>query len=259
MSHMRGGIRTTRPEQAARVQKPAEVQQNTQSHSVGDRERLVSGLIGGGMILHSLGSRFSGAGAIEALIGAALVHRSLTGRCPTYDMLGLNTHDHTDTSSIGRHKVRSNRAVKVEQSVMVERPVTDLYAFWRQLDNLPTIMSHVRSVQPLDDRRSHWIVKTIPGAPTIEWDAEIINEIRNERIAWETLRGSTIEHAGSVQFKPADDERRTMVTVTLQYDPPAGPIGAAIASLLGQDPARKIAEDLERFKQKMESQATTSR
>jgi uncharacterized membrane protein len=99
----------------------------------------------------------------------------------------------------------------------------------------------------------------LPGAPTVEWDAEIINEVENERIGWRTLEGATVEHAGSVQFQPVDGDRSTRVTVTLQYDPPAGPIGAAIAGLFGQDPRRKIADDLELFKQTMESQAPSSR
>jgi uncharacterized membrane protein len=147
--------------------------------------------------------------------------------------MGINSREDSDTSSLGRPKVRTERAIKIEQSVTINRPQQDLYRFWRQLDNLPKVMSHVRSVQQIDDRRSHWVVDTMPGAPTVEWDAEIINEVENSQ--------------------------GTRVTVTLQYDPPAGPIGAAIAGLFGQDPRQKIAEDLQRFKQTMESQAASSR
>ena len=201
----------------------------------------------------------SAVSGIGALIGIALVHRSLTGYCPAYDLTGVNTRDQTDTSSLGRRKVHTDRALKVEQSIVVERSAKDLYRFWRQLDNLPTVMSQVRTVESLDNHRSHWVVNTLPGAPTVEWDAEIINEVENDRIGWRTLEGATVEHAGSVQFQPVDGDRSTRVTVTLQYDPPAGPIGAAIAGLFGQDPRRKIADDLERFKQTMESQAPSSR
>ncbi len=155
--------------------------------------------------------------------------------------------------------MQSDRAMKIEQSITIQRSAKDLYAFWRQLDNLPTIMTQVRSVEPLDDRQSHWIINTLPGAPTVEWDAEIINEIENERIGWKTLDGALVEHAGSVRFKPLNGGRQTEVTVTLQYDPPAGAIGAAIADLLGQEPGQKIARDLVRFKEAMESHTTASR
>ncbi|MCS6296870.1 MAG: DUF2892 domain-containing protein [Nitrospira sp.] len=267
MAHMRGGVRTTTSERQGKSERqmrspsPADEQQHAQDtfKNVGRKERLVSGLIGGGLLLHSLRPPISGLSALKAVLGIALMQRSVTGHCAAYDLLGMNRHDQSDTSSIGRAKVHSNQALKIERSITIRRSAKDLYAFWRQLDNLPTIMSQVRSVTPLDDRRSHWVINTLAGAPTLEWDAEIIHEIENERIGWKTLDGATVEHAGSVRFKPLDGESQTQVTVTLQYDPPAGAIGAAIADLLGQEPGQKIARDLERFKDAMESQATASR
>ena len=106
----------------------------------------------------------------------------------------------------------------------------------------------------INEHQSHWIVDTLPHAPEIEWDAEIINEVDDERIGWRTLKGAVVEHAGSVVFEAIG--RATKVTVTLQYDPPGGPLGAALASLLGQDPAQKIGEDLARFKEVMEKPST---
>ncbi|ULA58635.1 MAG: Cyclase/dehydrase [Nitrospira sp.] len=268
MAHMRGGIRTTPPGGRDRTEPNMSSGFRTEGgphgyheetyRNVGDKERLISGLIGGGLLLHSLRSPFSGLGALKALLGMALVQRSFTGHCAGYDMLGMNTRDQADTSSIGRSKVHTDRAIKIERSITIQRSAKDLYAFWRHLDNLPTIMSQVRSVEPLDDRRSHWVIDTLPGAPTVEWDAEIITEIENERIGWKTLNGATVEHAGSVRFTPLNDDRRTRVTITLQYEPPAGAIGAAIADLFGQEPGRKIARDLERFKQAMESHTTVN-
>lgn len=267
MAHMRGGVRTTqaegrgKPESTMRSHSYTEEQHHAHESykNVGEKERLISGLIGGGLLLHSLRSPFSGFSALRALLGMALVQRSITGHCAAYEMLGLDTHDQTDTSSIGRSKVHSDRALKIERSITIQRPAKDLYAFWRQLDNLPTIMSQVRSVDVLDDHRSHWIINTLPGTPTVEWDAEIIHEVENERIGWKTLDGATVEHAGSVQFKPVNGDQQTRVTVTLQYDPPAGAIGAAIADVFGQEPGQKIARDLERFKEAMEPRTATSR
>ena len=119
-------------------------------------------------------------------------------------------------------------------------------------------MSHVRSVEIINDQLTHWVIETHPRAPSVEWDAEIINEVEDDRIGWRTLRGSDVVHAGSVEFEPVEDGG-TRVTVTLQYDPPAGPIGVAIASLLGQDPAKKISSDLQHFKELMESETSPSR
>ena len=120
-------------------------------------------------------------------------------------------------------------------------------------------MSHLESVQVITDRFSHWVVKTMTGLPTIEWDAEIINEVENERIGWRSLKDADVDHAGSVEFEPVGDGRSTRLTVTLQYAPIAGRIGTAVAKLLGEDPDLKIADDLQRFKESMEAgKAVTS-
>jgi uncharacterized membrane protein len=219
--------------------------------NVGEVERLASGMIGGTLLFRSVmrPSFWSGLGA---LVGIALVHRAVTGRCALYGTLGIDTSDEHDTSTLGRHKVRTSRAVKIEQSITIERSPQDLYRFWRQLENLPKVMSHVRSVESINDRLSHWVVDTVPGAPSVEWDAEIINEVEPERLGWRTLHGAAVDHAGSVEFQPIGNGESTRVTVTLQYDPPAGQVGAAIAGWIGQDPQKKITEDLARFKQSME-------
>ena len=114
-------------------------------------------------------------------------------------------------------------------------------------------MSHIRSVVAMNEHPSHWIIETLPHTRAIEWDAEIINEVDNERISWRTLKGAVVDHAGSVVFE-ALGNAITNVTVTLQYDPPGGPLGAALASLFGQDGAKIIREDLMGFKEMMENE-----
>lgn len=261
MAHMRRGIRTSSMSGRERYRTNTqdldwpEEQAGCPHQNVGDVERIASGLIGGGLLLRSILRPSWLAGGIGALIGAALVHRAVTGYCAGYGAMGVSTKGGDDTSSIGRRKVHTARAVKVEESITIDRPPRDLYRFWRQLENLPKVMTHVRSVESVNDRLSHWVVNTLPGAPSVEWDAEIINEVEPERIGWRTLHGAAVDHAGSVEFQPVGDGASTRVTVTLQYDPPAGPIGAALATLLGQDPSHTIAEDLHRFKHAMETEA----
>jgi uncharacterized membrane protein len=87
----------------------------------------------------------------------------------------------------------------------------------------------------------------------VEWDAEIINEIHHELIAWRTLHGSTVVSAGSVHFKPAGPNRGTQVYVHMQYSPPAGRLGVAIAWMLGHEPNQTVQEDLRRFKRLLET------
>jgi uncharacterized membrane protein len=86
----------------------------------------------------------------------------------------------------------------------------------------------------------------------VEWDAEIINDIPPTLLSWKSVGQADVVSAGSVRFRPSG-ERATQVQVKLQYDPPAGKLGATVAWLVGDDPQRQIAEDLRRFKQLLES------
>jgi uncharacterized membrane protein len=134
---------------------------------------------------------------------------------------------------------------------VIARPRDELFQFWRRLENLPRFMDNLESVTVLDSRRSHWVAKGALGA-RVEWDAEIHNEIPDELLAWRSLPGSDVDQAGSVHFTRAK-AGGTEVRVVLRYAAPGGKIGDAVAHLLGDDPARQIADDLRRFKQVMEA------
>jgi uncharacterized membrane protein len=186
-------------------------------------------------------------GLFLGLLGGALIHRGATGHCYGFDLLGIDTAEHGEATA-----VPAQQGVKFVRTVSINRPVADLYSFWRDLENLPAIMRHLQEVRVVDDRKSRWVADGIGGGK-IEWEAEIINEKENELIAWRSLPGGDLETAGSVHFRPIASNHGTEVTVTLKYNPPGGKLGAGIASLLGAGVEHKIAEDLRRFKQWMES------
>jgi uncharacterized membrane protein len=178
-----------------------------------------------------------------------LLFRALTGYCPIYGALGTGTR-RTDT----RTALAGPRGIHVRESTTVARRPHEIYALWRTLENLPRFMSHLESVREIDERRSHWVTKPVAGM-RFEWDAEIVNEEEGEHIGWRSLPKSDVVSAGSVHFKPAPGGRGTEIHVVLQYDPPAGRLGRAIARLLGNDPASQVREDLRRFKQWLEAGA----
>jgi len=191
----------------------------------------------------------SPAGAALAAAGSALIYRGATGHCHVYEAAGINTAAGDGDT---RAALSGERGVNLEEVVTINADPDALYAFWRRFDLLPSFMPHLVAVDAIDSRRSHWVARA-PGGRTVQWDAEIINEIPGELIGWRTLDGADVVSAGSVRFRPATGGRGTEVRVRLQYDPPAGKIGAALAWLLGHDPASTIREDLRRFKQLMET------
>jgi len=162
--------------------------------------------------------------------------------------MGFTVNGRSDT----RRALGGSRGINVDETVTIARHHDELYRFWRQLENLPRFMQHLVSVRAFDGRRSHWTAKA-PAGRTVQWDAEIINDELNELIAWRTLEDADVISAGSVRFKPTGKDDETEVHVRLQYQPPAGKIGAAIAWMVGKEPSQSIREDLRRFKALMEA------
>jgi uncharacterized membrane protein len=155
--------------------------------------------------------------------------------------------------SRGKHTGAIGRIVEV--AVAINRSPEDLYAFWRDVRNLPDVIPELASVAVLaggDDRRSHWIARG-PARSRPEWDADIINDVPNRLIAWRTTEQSDVVSAGSVHFDSAPAARGTVVRIKLQYDPPGGRLGSAVAWAFGGSPAEVIREGLRRFKQLMET------
>jgi uncharacterized membrane protein len=144
------------------------------------------------------------------------------------------------------------RDVHIETSIAIEKTPQELYAFWRDFTNLPLFMRNLRSVVVLDATRSHWVAAG-PAGTQVEWDAEIFNEIENELIAWRSLENADVVNAGSVRFQKGPTGHGTFVRVTMNYNPPAGKVGAGLTELLGAQPAHLIKEDLRRLKQLAEA------
>jgi uncharacterized membrane protein len=213
--------------------------------NVGSSERIIS-LLGGGVLLAYGLSRGGVSGLGIGLIGAGLAYRGWTGRCHTYQALGISTADHNDQTSIP-----SGQGIKFEQSVLIQKPADELYRFWRKLDNLPRVMRHLVSVEDLGGNRSRWTAKGPAG--NVQWEAETITERPCELIGWRSLEGSTVDTAGSVHFRELPHGRGTEVRVVLSYNPPAGRLGHALAWLTGSDPGREIRDDLQNFKRFMET------
>jgi len=185
-----------------------------------------------------------------ALAGGALIYRGISGRWPLAKLLGIHGAKERQLATSVPHET----GIKVERSIVIDKTPEEIYRFWRDLENLPRFMSrHVAVDRLTGHQRSHWTVKSLAGT-TFEWDAEIINDIPNQLLAWRSLEGADLDHAGSVHFEP-DEGGGTTVSVILEYRPPAGQLGAGVASLFGQEPSQVIEKDLQRLKQLMETGA----
>jgi uncharacterized membrane protein len=184
-------------------------------------------------------------GVCLAFAATPLAYRGLVGEWPRFRNGRLASGD-------TRAALAGERGIHVRESIRVERPLAEVYRFWRQFENLPRFMTHLERVTDLDNGRSHWVARG-PGPLRIEWDAEIINEVENKVIGWRSLPGSDVVTAGSVNFSTVRGGRSTQVSVHLQYAAPGGRAGALVATIAGRDPSHAIREDLRRVKQLLEA------
>ena len=216
--------------------------------NLGLMERLASVLAGGALIGAGI-FRKNPARALLMGTGAGFLLRGASGHCPLYNLLGI---DHLDN----RHRdgVPGNQGLKIEYGVEVQCPAAELYQFWRNIEQLPRILRHVESVEPVDAWHSHWKARG-PLGPPLEWDAEIINEHEGELIAWQSVHGASLQNAGSVRFEALSDTA-TYVKVCIELLPIGGAASLALARLFGTDPQRELEEDLERFKDFAERELT---
>jgi uncharacterized membrane protein len=167
----------------------------------------------------------------------------------------------TDSSSLvrepiparrSRPSVRSSKGIKAETSIVINRTPEELFGFWRNFENLPRVMDHVESVKCLDETRSHWRVRR-SNDKYIEWDAEVINEHPNELIAWRTLEGSDVRHAGTIRFTPAPGGLGTEVKLAVEYEAAGGKFADSLAKIFRRSPEQQMREDLRCFKRLMEA------
>lgn len=133
----------------------------------------------------------------------------------------------------------------VEKSIEINVPVRTAYNQWTQFEEFPRFMEGVKQVKQLDDKHLHW--KAEIGGKEKEWDAEITEQIPDQRIAWRSQSGAMT--AGAVQFHPLADGKST-VMLHMEYDPKGvvENIGDAVGVV-----SQRVEGDLERFKQYIES------
>ena len=208
--------------------------------NVGSAERAAS-TVGGGLLALAGLLRGGLGGTALVATGGVLLYRGVSGHCPVFEAAGVSTAA-SDASN----------AVEIETSVTVNRPRAEVYAFWRTLENLPTFMHHLRSVDQQAGQRSRWVAKGPGGLPDIAWDASLDAARENELLRWHSLPGADVENAGEVRFRDAP-AGGTEVHVRISYRPPAGEVGAAVARWLDPVLRQMVKEDVRRFKHILET------
>lgn len=220
--------------------------------NVGVAERGLSVTLGAALLAFAASRRRPFSSLLLAAAGGWLAHRGVTGRCAVYDQLDLGTAEDDDEERLdaGAHEDHS-----VEVAITIGRPVPEVYAFWRCLENFPLFMESILSVTERGGGHSSWVARG-PAGQTWEWEAEILEDRPGELLVWRSRPGSEVRHHGAVRFQEAPAGRGTEVRVGIEFRPPGGIAGRVVARLARRLPPRQVEEDLRRLKQLLEAGET---
>lgn len=170
--------------------------------------------------------------------GSTMLLRGLSGYCPIYDAV-----DHLKNDKASNVNIRINS--------IINKPISEVYSFWRDFENLPKFMSHLESVRPLSYTTSKWTAKGPGGIGKLTWVAEIIKDEKDRLISWNSLPESSVKNAGKVVFRPSGEG--TEIIVTISYHAPLGIAGEGAAKLLNPYFEKIVKNDLINFKTYLES------
>ncbi|MEP1213938.1 MAG: SRPBCC family protein [Marinobacter sp.] len=199
-----------------------------------------SGAAGGSLI--ALASRKGGLfGVLLGLGGAFLLFKAVQNGRSQQKRLPSSTQ-------------AAGRDVHLSASVVVDRPASDVYEFWRDFSNLPRIMNFLEQVTPREGNISHWVAR-LPAGPSLEWDSEVIEDVPDHRLSWRSLEGSEINTWGSVIFEPRADGKGTEVSVALNFNPPGNSAGTAAAHFLKGLESSVLSRNMRNLKAHMEAGA----
>lgn len=202
-----------------------------------DQSERVLSLFGGSILLYKSLKQL-GKHPIVALQGAAagglLIYRGATGVCPLYTRLGIDTTD--------------PQAINISEKVTVNVNREKVYAFWRELSNLPKFMSHLKQVTETSPTQSHWTANTPGQLIDLDWHAEITHEEPGRYIGWQSTKDAMIQNAGKVTFSNALNQIDTEIHVEISYFPPAGSVGRGLTSLFNGVFEKMIRQDILDFK-----------
>jgi uncharacterized membrane protein len=216
--------------------------------NVGWPERMISTTIGALLFTNGVGNLFRrpSSALLKTVLGGYLMYRGASGNCALYSLLG-NTENQVHSGS-----------VNVRTTMVVNKPKHEVYQFWRKLENLPLFMKHLKTVKEQDNKRSHWEALMPGNLGVIKWEAEIVEEEENRKIAWQSVANSTIENAGKVVFEEALGGQGTKLDIVISYRPPAGDLGRGIANMLNPVVEKYIREDVSNFKSHIETKTGDS-
>lgn len=207
--------------------------------NVSPSERFISVFAGAGLLFNALSKAKKN--IPESLFAGYLLYRGASGHCIAYNALGKTKPDN------------KSRNVNIQIILTVNKPRQEVYDFWRQLENLPLFMEHLKRVQNLTEDVSEWEACIPGGMWHIRWRSKIVKEIPYELLGWHSLPGSSIENTGKIEFKDAIGGG-TKIHAVISYHAPFGIPGEGTARIFNPYFSEMVRQDIKNFKTFIEAE-----
>lgn len=201
--------------------------------NVGKTERILM-IAAGSYLLYRALKKNDKRKVAEGITAGTMLFRGISGYCPAYDAVNNSA------------KLKGNNVV-VTSSLTIDKPVDEVYAAWRNLEDHPKFMSHLESVTAIDKYVSEWKAKGPAGIGTVSWKAEILMDEPNKLLSWHSMPGSTVNNSGKVKF--TDNGESTTIEVTISYHAPLGKPGELAAKLFSPMFKKMLEKDIQNFKE----------
>jgi uncharacterized membrane protein len=202
--------------------------------NIGFNERLASMWLGGILLGSSLKNPFK----TRFLYGIYLTYRGITGNCIFYDYLGIDG--------------KKPQAINIRGEFEIDLPPNEVYAYWRNLKNLPGTISRLLEVDVVDEHLSTWKSNVLGNLFAIKWEAEIVKDEPGRLLGWQSAKGPLLRHVGRVEFEEAPDGKGTLMKVVLSYRPLIGGIGVGISKLINPYFEHLLRKEIRNFKYRIE-------
>ena len=202
---------------------------------IGIIERITSFATGLSLLKSSF--KMPGVHPIKFITGSYLIFRSISGKCPLKNALAQGKH----------------HAVNARVILTINKPREEVYQFWRNLQNLPKFMTHIKKVEEVSETESHWTIELPWHTGEVSWNSHIVKDEPNEMIGWHSEKMAILENSGKAEFFDAPNGRGTIVNLVVSYHPPVGELGLKVAHLLHPAFENKLRQELRNFKQLIET------
>jgi len=225
------------------------------SRNVSNGERMASGVIGGGLLMFGIPNFLSLRGQISNLAGLALLTRGVTGRCPIYSALGVDT---TPNGRMHHRGITDPHPIQLRQTMSTFRSPAEVYAFCRDQDQVARSFTTVKQVKKIDERRTLWMFSDKAELVSFPVTVEITQEVEDDQLSWTAFPDSPFRINGTLQFKAGPHNQETEITATVHMNPPAGILGGTLMKWFSPVTQEAMSEVLHKMKQLLETGAITT-